>query len=145
METKGFAPPWTPDRFTTLNNCLVQERWRNAFVDVECKPNIAIHSDHAMLVSKIKIKLKGESKKDIEHIERYRKPKEHQIKAYNKEADNKMKDYLKDQEMLDAKDYMDTFVNMILDPARNNLDIVDPKQRKPYISKKARDLIDKTD
>ena len=79
METKGFAPPWTPDRFTTLDDCLVQERWRNAIVDVECKPNIAINSDHAMLVSKVKIILKGESKKEMENIERYRKPKENQI------------------------------------------------------------------
>ena len=40
---------------------------------------------------------------------------------------------------------MDTFVNIILDSARNNFDIVDPKQRKPYISKKPRDLIEERD
>ena len=66
METKGFAPPWTQDRFATLDYCLIQERWRNAIVNVECKPNIVINSDHAMLVSKVKIKLKGESKKEME-------------------------------------------------------------------------------
>ena len=32
METKGFAPPWTPDRFTTLDYCLAQERRRNAIL-----------------------------------------------------------------------------------------------------------------
>ena len=79
-----------------VRHCLIQERWRNAIVNVECKPNIAIHSDHAMLVSKVKIKLKGESKKDMENVERYRKPKDNQIKAYNKEVDDKMKDDLKD-------------------------------------------------
>ena len=81
METKGFAPPWTPDRFATLDYCLIQERWRNAIVNVACKPNIAINYDHAMLVSKVKVKLKGESKKEMEQVERYRTPKEDQIKA----------------------------------------------------------------
>ena len=64
METKGFAPPWTTDRFATLDYCLIQDRWKNAIVNVECKPNIAINSDHAMLVSKVKIKRKGESKNE---------------------------------------------------------------------------------
>ena len=91
METKGFAPPWTPDRFATLDYCLIQERWRNAIVNVECKPHIAIHYDHAMLVSKVKIKRKEESTKEMENVAMYRKPKEHVIKTYNKEVDDKMK------------------------------------------------------
>ena len=59
METKGFAPPWTTDRFAMLDYCLIQDRWKNAIVNVECKPNIAINSDHAMLVSKVRKQLKG--------------------------------------------------------------------------------------
>ena len=51
-----------------------------------------------------------------------------------------MDDYLKDKEILDAKDYMDTFVNCILNSAKNNFDAIDPKQRKPYISMKTWDL-----
>ena len=47
----------------------------------------------------------------MEKVERYRKPKDNQIKAYNTEVDVNMKDYLKDKEILDAKEYMDTFVN----------------------------------
>ena len=112
METKGFAPPWTPDRFATLDYCLI-ERWRNAIVNLECKPNIAINSDHAMLVSKVTIQRKEESSKEIEKVESYRKPNENQIQAYNKKVDDKLKDDLKDNEILDAKEYMDTFVNCI--------------------------------
>ena len=47
--------------------------------------------------------------------------------------------------MLDAKDYMGTFVNSILNSVRNNFDIVDPKQRKPYINKKTWDFIEERD
>ena len=53
-----------------------------------------------------------------------------------------MDDYLKDKEILDAKYYMDTFVNCILNSAKNNLDAIDPKQRKLYISMKTWDLIE---
>ena len=130
METKGFAPPWPTDRFATLEYCLIQDRWKNAIVNVECKPNIDINSDHAMLVSKVQIKLKGESNKETKQVERYRKPKEDQIKAHNKEVEEQMDDYLKDKEILDAKDYMDTFVNCIPNSAKNNFDAIDPKQRK---------------
>ena len=104
MKTKGFAPPWTTDRFAMLDYCRIQDRWRNAIVNVECKPNIAMNSDHAMLVSTVKIKLKGESKQEMEKVERYRKPKENQIKAYNKEVEDQMEDYLTTKEFLDAKD-----------------------------------------
>ena len=68
METKGFAPPWTTDRFATLDYCMMQDRWKNATVNVECKPKIAINSDHAMLVSKVKTKRKGENKKETEKL-----------------------------------------------------------------------------
>ena len=145
MEAKGSAPPWTTDRFATLDYGIIQDRWRNAIVNVECKPNIAINSDHAMLVSNVKIKLKGESKKDMEKVGRYRKPTDNQIKAYSKEVEDKIDDYLKDKEILDAKDYMETFVNCILNSAKNNLDVIDPKQRNPYISKKTWDLIEERD
>ena len=39
----------------------------------------------------------------MEKVERYRTPTENQIKAYNKEGDDKMKDYVKDKQMFDAK------------------------------------------
>ena len=54
-------------------------------------------------------------------------------------------DYLKDKEIRDAKDDMDTFVNCILNSAKNNLDAIDPKQRKLYISVKTWDLIEERD
>ena len=57
----------------------------------------------------------------MENVERYRKPKEDQIKAYNKEVEDNMEDYLKDREILDAKDYMDTFVNCILNLDKTTL------------------------
>ena len=56
-----------------------------------------------------------------------------------------MDDYLKDKEILDAKDDMDTFVNCILNSTKNNLDAIDPKQRQPYISMKTLDLIEERD
>ena len=56
-----------------------------------------------------------------------------------------MDDYLKDKEIFDAKDCMDTFVNCILNSAKNSLDVIDPKQRKLYISMKAWDLIEERD
>ena len=56
-----------------------------------------------------------------------------------------MHDYLKDKEIRDATDYMDFFVNCILNPAKNNLDAIDPKQRKPYVSMKTLDLIEERD
>ena len=40
---------------------------------------------------------------------------------------------------------MDTFVNCILKSVNNNLDAIDPKQRKPYISMKTWDLIEERD
>ena len=145
METTGFSPPWNTDRFAMLDYCLIDERWRNVIYDVECNPNIAINSDHAMLVSKIKIKLKKEEKKEMEKVDRYRKPKDEQIKAYNNEFETKMKEYINDEDITDAKEYMDKLVNTLLEAAGNNFDIIDPKQKQSYISKKTWDLIEERD
>ena len=77
-----------------LDLCLIPDRWKNIVRDVESKPGIAINSDHAMIVAKIKLKLKGELKTKSEGVKRYRSPKEEQIDNYNKENHTRMSEYL---------------------------------------------------
>lgn len=51
-----------------LDLCLISDRWRNSVKDVESKPGLAIQSDHAMIVAKVKLKLKGDLKHTSEGI-----------------------------------------------------------------------------
>ena len=99
MNTDRFKAPWTPDRFNMLDFCLVPERWKRAIHDVESKPSVAINSDHAMGITKLKLKFKPEKKvADKEQTVRYRRPNDDQLEHFSKELNGNVKDYLADNE-----------------------------------------------
>ena len=37
INTNGFCAPWTPERFSTIDMCLVRHRWRNIQYCQECR------------------------------------------------------------------------------------------------------------
>ena len=74
MSTDGSKVPWTPERCSMIDFCLIPGRWRNAVHHVESKPTIAISSDHAMFIAKVKLNLKAEKTIEPETVVRYRKP-----------------------------------------------------------------------
>ena len=85
INTDGFKELWTPEMLNMLDVCLAPEIMENAIHDVESKPSAAISSDHAMLIAKVKLKMKCEKKEDKQgETVRYRKPTEDQLEHYNK-------------------------------------------------------------
>lgn len=127
--TDGFKEPWTPDRFSMLDLCPIPDRWKNIVKDVESKPGIAINSDHAMIVAKIKLNLKGELKKKTEGVKRYRSPKEQHIELYNKEINEKMSAYSADNQG-NPSEQLAFLVTCLADSANNNLTEISPLQKK---------------
>ena len=63
IATKSFAAPFNEERFAMLDLCLIKSRWRNSIKDVEAKPRVFINSDHALVETKIRTKLKRKYKK----------------------------------------------------------------------------------
>jgi len=67
MGIPSFNEPWIPERYTVLDYVLAKRRWKNTIMDVEAKPQIGLNSiqkesDHAIVVAKIRIKLKKSAK-----------------------------------------------------------------------------------
>ena len=68
--------PWTPDRFAQIDHLMCPQRWKNSIKDVESRTDIAVDSDHAMIIARIKIKLKSAKTMRRRTINRYREPTE---------------------------------------------------------------------
>ena len=74
--TNGFVGPWTPDRFAQIDHLICPQRWRNSIKNVESRTDIAVDSDHAMIIARVKIKLKNDKTLRRHTINRSREPTE---------------------------------------------------------------------
>ena len=51
------VPPWSPDRFATLDHVLIRRAWKNAVHDVETMPHQEYDSDHLCMKTLARFKL----------------------------------------------------------------------------------------
>ncbi len=134
-----FKEPWTPTRFAAVDFCLAPKRWRNNILDVSAMPTIAINTDHALVKTILRIKLRGEIKDKEENVARYRKPTEEEEEQYNTfiwEAMNK-----RQEEHWNKDKQFEEFTKAMHAAAQTHLTEISPEQRKNYISKETWDLI----
>ena len=97
-----------------LDFCLVPGRWRNGIHDVESKPSIAINSDHAMLKTKVKLRLRADKKTEQDTVVRYRKPTKEQVDKFYKDFNDDIKEYLANSDD-NAKESLDIFIKHMAD------------------------------
>ncbi len=88
--TEGFKAPWTPERFHMIDVCLVDKRWRNAVKNVEARPDVSVDSDHAVVTTRVKVRLAAKTKNPTQRPIRYRNPTEQQKQDYNSCVRDKM-------------------------------------------------------
>ena len=53
------GPPWSPERFSELDYCLVRRHWRNCIMDVTSDPWTNVTTDHYALIIPIRQKLRA--------------------------------------------------------------------------------------
>ena len=68
LDTPEWTKPWTPERFSQMDFCLARNRWKNGILDVESHPKVSCDSDHCIVSSKIRIKLKMSQESTMKHI-----------------------------------------------------------------------------
>ena len=137
--TDQFKEPWTSTRFAAVDFCLAPKRWRNNILDVSAMPKIAINTDHALVKTILRIKLRGEIKDKEESVARYRKPTEEEEEQYNTfiwEAMNK-----RQEEHWDKNNELEEFTKATHAAAQSHLTEIAPEQRNNYISKETWNLI----
>ena len=78
------GPPWTPTRYAQIDFVLSPHRWKNGVQDVESNIKPFPETDHYVLESTIRIKLKKKNKQ-LKQIKRYRKPTEEEQTKYNEQ------------------------------------------------------------
>ena len=75
--------PWTPDRFAQLDLFLAPNAFKNCVKDVESRPDIAVNSDHVIVIAKLQLKLKAIAQPRTESVSRFFPPSRQQETAYN--------------------------------------------------------------
>ena len=118
---------------------MAPKRWRNNILDVSAMPKIVINTDHTLVKTILRIKLRGEIKDKEESGARYRKPIEEEEERYNTyiwEAMNK-----RQEEHLDNSRQLEEFTKAMHAAAQSHLTEIAPEQRKNYISKETWNLI----
>jgi len=131
LNTEGWKAPWTPERFAMLDYCLVKQRWRNTVKNVESIPDIAVNSDHCILASTIQIKLKRKPEEEKTPVFKFYKPKQQEIKAYNKQIKESNDQTIKDDMSIHEK--FAKFIDNIDQAAKDHFKQIDPKQKQSYI------------
>ena len=58
----NHGPPWTPVRYGTADHFLINRRWKNMAKDVETRTDIALPTDHYILITRCRMNLKAMKK-----------------------------------------------------------------------------------
>ena len=56
--------PFTPDRFAELDQCLINQKWRNSITNVESETGIYVNSDHFPVTITCEMKLEAKQKRE---------------------------------------------------------------------------------
>ena len=65
-----------PRQIAQIDHLICRQRWRNSIKNVESRTDIAVDSDHAMIIARVKIKLKNDKTLRRHTINRSREPTE---------------------------------------------------------------------
>ena len=77
-----MGPPWNGD-FGEVDMIMVKDRWKNSVGKIRAKQNTKTTSDHALLITDIRTKLKGRIPKKKPKNRRYVAPDEQKLEEYN--------------------------------------------------------------
>ncbi len=102
-------------------------------MDVSAMPKIAINTDHALVKTTLRIKLRGDMKDKEESVARYRKPTEEEEEKYNSFIWEAMSKRQEENWNEDRK--LEEFTKAMHAAAQSHLSEISPEQRKNYISK----------
>ena len=144
MGIPSFNEPWIPERYTVLDYVLAKRRWRNTVLDVEARPQIALNSiqkesDHAIVVAKIRVKLKKCAKStEKENTERYRKPAPDQKRHYNAVIYEHVR-HVNPEASLEQR--IEDFTNTMKKAAQEKLTKIEREQKQSYITEETWNLI----
>ena len=81
--TNAFTGPWTPDRFAQLDFILAPKAYKHCVKDDKARTDIAINSDHAIVMALIQVKLKANNPPKIDRVQGYHTPTEQEKQRYN--------------------------------------------------------------
>ena len=144
MGIPSFNEPWIPERYTVLDYVLAKRRWRNTILDVEARPQISLNSiqkesDHAIVVAKIRVKLKKSIKSpEKEKTERYRKPAPDQKRDYNAVIYDHVR-HVNPEASLEQR--IVDFTNTMKKAAQEKLTKIEREQKQSYITEETWNLI----
>ena len=134
-----WQPPWLLHKFGQIDFVLVNDQWKNAVYNVFSTSVHTIHTDHKMLVSDVKFKLKSPQKKTTQRHIRFLRPAPQDILAFNQQMAEKAAAHTPDHE--DGFS-MDQLNSLLLDSSKHTLPIRPVQQRKDYISAETWQLLE---
>ena len=141
LTTEGWKGPWSEDRYSQMDFCLARSRWKNSVVDVSSKPELAFNSDHCLVISTIKIRLKRQPTETNEPIIRYRNPTKQQKHEYNRRLS--LNETWYEDQTIDLDERMRGLMEDMLNRAAENFTPIPPKQKQSYLTEKTWNLITK--
>ena len=83
ITTDGFTALWTPDRFAQIDPILAPRAFKNSILDVISRTDIAINSNHCVVIADLCLELKARVTKSFHVVRSYHPPSDQQKQTFN--------------------------------------------------------------
>ena len=134
-----WQPPWQLHKYGQMDFLLVNDPWKNAVTDIYTTEVHAIDTDHKLLVSNVKFKLKAKKRNPTTTRLKFHKPSTQDIDGYNALVANSFRST---ELQNGAPADLDEINKVLMASSKQTLPIRHPEQRKEYISQVTWNLLE---